>query len=540
MINSFFIRGAILSALVFSFGLVALAESSRITYPIAELANCDSREACKAYCKTPKIACVNFAEKQNIVSPEEAQNMRAAIENANSLENSDRALGRDDLVGSVKPSERGRGKDMRQNNPPRPRVKRPKPKEQEPEINEEKALAAIKEFGGPGGCKDMDSCGTFCDDDKNSNVCFAYAKEHGLINEAELTKVEKMMNAVGPGGCKGPACRTYCDAPGHEEECLAFAKENGLIPPEELKQIEKMMTETGPGGCKGRACENFCEDPANIDACIEFARKNGMMSEEDYKRAITPGPGGCKGSACATYCDDPTRSDECMKFYGGGRENKEGVDGRVPLDRFDDPRLDDEAMLNFRKGVPTGPGGCKGQECDAYCRKPEHGEECRSFFGGPENRGEDGSRDAMFGREEEGGDWGRMMPPPEFNREQEGSWDRRPDGQFPRKEEDRREDRMMPRPGFEEGDRNMMELINLRPGEESNKVGEMINNFRPEDRPGMRNFTRDQRERREGEQGQGPAFNNQMPFLPPPIQPSTEQSGSLGASVINFFRSILR
>jgi len=48
---------------------------SQISYPVAELGNCADQAACKTYCdKTENIdACLNFAEKNNLMSSAEIQ-----------------------------------------------------------------------------------------------------------------------------------------------------------------------------------------------------------------------------------------------------------------------------------------------------------------------------------------------------------------------------------------------------------------------------------------------------------------------------------
>jgi len=206
----------------------ALAQPIDIVYPVSELGGCADRTACKAYCSKPRLACVDFAESHGLVGSEEAAEMRAMIKEAltrkKNIAKKEAVLQRDDLVGSVKRRVVEEG-----NYTPAPGPPQRDSRDQEPRIDEEKALAAIDKYGGPGGCTDMNSCSSFCDTPDNSEVCFAFAKEHNLMVGGDLEKFEKMVNMVGPGGCRGRECEAYCDAPGHEDECFAFAKENGLI-----------------------------------------------------------------------------------------------------------------------------------------------------------------------------------------------------------------------------------------------------------------------------------------------------------------------
>ncbi|MBI2670462.1 hypothetical protein HYX18_00580 [Candidatus Woesearchaeota archaeon] len=80
------------------------------------------------------------------------------------------------------------------------------------------------------------------------------------------------------------------------------------------------------------------------------------------------GPGGCKGQReCDNYCSTPENMRECLRF---AKEN--GFTENLPPP---------EIQKAIEEGTFTGgPGGCKGpRECEEYCSKPEHGEECLEF-----------------------------------------------------------------------------------------------------------------------------------------------------------------
>ena len=57
---------------------VAFAQEDTITFPIPELGGCTSKEACHTYCEDPANtqACITFAEKNNLMSTEEAKMAR--------------------------------------------------------------------------------------------------------------------------------------------------------------------------------------------------------------------------------------------------------------------------------------------------------------------------------------------------------------------------------------------------------------------------------------------------------------------------------
>ena len=55
-----------------------IAEITHITYPIAELENCDSQGECSDFCNNPEnhMTCVNWAESQGIFTNKEAKRMK--------------------------------------------------------------------------------------------------------------------------------------------------------------------------------------------------------------------------------------------------------------------------------------------------------------------------------------------------------------------------------------------------------------------------------------------------------------------------------
>ncbi|OHA91020.1 MAG: hypothetical protein A2758_01365 [Candidatus Zambryskibacteria bacterium RIFCSPHIGHO2_01_FULL_49_18] len=127
---------------------------------------------------------------------------------------------------------------------------------------------------------------------------------------------------VGPGGCTiKEECRSYCNIDSNKEECLTFAVEKGMMTQEEADKARKFLNQTGPGGCRGDECKNYCEDPTHTEECLKFAVENGMIDEAQAARM---------------------------------RKMKEIAE-------------------------MSGPGGCKGQECRAYCEDEAHMEECFAF-----------------------------------------------------------------------------------------------------------------------------------------------------------------
>ncbi len=210
------------------FGVRASAQESSITFPVAELGNCESKKACHAYCDDLANVneCVAFAETHGLLNKDEAK--------------------------KAKEFARLGGK-------------------------------------GPGGCTSRDECESYCEDPSNMRQCLAFAKESGMMDGHELEEAEKVASYLEsggstPGNCRGERqCRTYCEAEGHMEECVEFAIKMGFMSEKEAEMVRKTGGK-GPGGCKGKACQTYCEDEANREQCISFAMEHDLMSAEDKRR----------------------------------------------------------------------------------------------------------------------------------------------------------------------------------------------------------------------------------------------------------------
>ncbi|MBI2030985.1 hypothetical protein HYT05_05160, partial [Candidatus Kaiserbacteria bacterium] len=263
----------------------------------------------------------------------------------------------------------------------------------EPKINEEKAMQVLSQKGGPGGCKTMDECKNYCDQESNMSVCMRFAEENDLMSTDDIARAKKFMESPGPGGCRGNACRTYCEDGAHMDECTAFAVENGFMSKEEAERVKKFRDMRGPGGCKAEECKTYCEDSSHRDECTAFAVENGFMTQEEADRMKNmpsmTGPGGCKGEECRTYCEDPSHRDECIAFAKerGMMGPPPGEDRNYPdhplppegsasssyqRDDYRGPRGEGDfpADPRNREYMPMkGPGGCTSRaECEEFCK----------------------------------------------------------------------------------------------------------------------------------------------------------------------------
>lgn len=310
--------GVAVSAFIFFDGK---AQAQQISYPIGELNNCKNEADCKSFCdnKANITACVNFAEKNGLMTKDDATQARKFAKMGdgpggcksqgecesycNDVARLDQCLDFASKNGLVDAKELG----------------------------EAKKVAEVLKNGGklPGGCKNKSECESFCNDLDNAEECFNFASQAGFIPKEQLADAKKAMEAMKngakpPGGCKNKKeCDSYCSDSANIEECLGFAEKAGFIPKEEIEQARKIipLMKAGkmPGGCKDKAgCDSYCKDDAHVEECGNFAIEAGFMKPEEaemFKKTGGKGPGGCKGKdECESFCNDPANQEQCFKF----------------------------------------------------------------------------------------------------------------------------------------------------------------------------------------------------------------------------------
>jgi len=343
--KNFYILSTTLFLVIGAF-LIANAQPNPfdIEFPIPELGNCGSPEECEVYCNDPSNinTCIAWAENQGVIEPH---------------------IGEPD------------------------------------DEFERHARELLAEQAGPGGCSTFEECDFYCSQPQNENECFAFGKDHGLIDPEEIRAIEEKS---GPGGCNSRyECDQYCSDPVHTEECVLFAVGEGHMsqaeadrmlrfleagprferprgphvpgePDIDVDKVHKLLeTIDGPGGCKTfEECDAFCSSPGNEEACFAFAVEHELIPPDqvdEFRRLMTTeGPGGCIGRECEFYCEEPGREIECMEFAV--------EQGFMSQAEFEEARKFVEAM-----GDEGGPGGCFGRECEFYCEDPTHQDECFDF-----------------------------------------------------------------------------------------------------------------------------------------------------------------
>lgn len=250
-----------------------------IAFPVPELGNCGSKEACRAYCNDPQNipVCISFAEQHGLMNKDESSRAKNYAEK-------------------------------------------------------------LRAGNGPGGCASPKECEAYCSDLQNIEACVVFAESQGF-KDPRIEEAKKIRNYLQggnkmPGGCASrESCERYCGDFSHAEECFAFAKNAGIAQgggvsdsggegpkPEQLQKILELAKRGEmPGGCTSKdACERYCRDPDHFEACTEFGVKAGFMTREQadrFKKTGGKGPGECRSEeSCRAYCNDPTHQEECFKF----------------------------------------------------------------------------------------------------------------------------------------------------------------------------------------------------------------------------------
>jgi len=203
-------------------GVAAAQALAKITFPIAELGNCSSREACKAYCddSAHSEACFSFAQKNGLMSKEkvvQAKKFKGLVGPGGCTGEVCKIYCRDE-------SHKEECTSFAQKNGIQVKMRIAA-------LRENASTTALFKDGmtGPGGCTTREACKAYCDESSHADECLQFAQKHKLMSSDAITAAKKLTNAQGPGGCHGIECKAYCSDESHKEECMAFAKEHGLL-----------------------------------------------------------------------------------------------------------------------------------------------------------------------------------------------------------------------------------------------------------------------------------------------------------------------
>lgn len=140
----------------------------------------------------------------------------------------------------------------------------------------------VKKTGGkgPGNCKSREACDSYCKDAEHIDECVDFAVKVGFISKEDAEMAKKYKITSGPGGCKSKAeCEAFCVV--NQDVCFQFAKDHGMLSEEDLKNIEEQK----------KFLEELNKAPPEWLACMEkelgsefFRRfKTGKMTQSEAK-----------------------------------------------------------------------------------------------------------------------------------------------------------------------------------------------------------------------------------------------------------------
>ncbi len=280
---------------------------------------CASKEECRAYCDEDvnKEECLTFAVEKGMMTQEEVDKARKFLNQTGpggcrgdecrdyceDPANTEECIKFAEQNGLIKPGEGARFRKMRE----------------------------IEQRGGPGGCKG-DACRQYCEDESHRNECLTFAKEHELLSQEQLDGIEtgrKIEQAIkesgGPGGCKNEKeCHQYCSDSSRIEECVAFGAQHTGKPADEIRRMLQEFNENGGRHRNGPG--DFEENRGDFETRRhEFEkqfRESGEMREQMMREGFRDapegrdesesfegagssfiGPGGCNSpESCRAYC----------------------------------------------------------------------------------------------------------------------------------------------------------------------------------------------------------------------------------------------
>lgn len=187
-----------------------------ITFPIAELGNCNNVQTCKVYCDQPenKGTCIAFAKSKGIY----------------------------------------------------------KETVSEQKVN---ALSAAKaELG----CDSIESCKNYCAQKVNQSKCQSFAQKHGLSTSQKVSaKDEELLSKAKQNlNCDSfDSCKALCEQKANYTKCAALLQDQ--VTSDDRAMFEKYKSQIKEFlGCDSMVtCMAFCMNPANMSKCSELGSKIG-------------------------------------------------------------------------------------------------------------------------------------------------------------------------------------------------------------------------------------------------------------------------
>ncbi|MDO8600121.1 MAG: LamG-like jellyroll fold domain-containing protein [bacterium] len=258
------------------------------------------------------------------------------------------------------------------------------PKEEVDEAR--KFMTLMRQGESPGGCTSKEQCENYCFEENHTDECITFAEKAGVMSAEEATMARKV-GGKGPGGCRSKTqCEAYCEA--NSEECFNFAQEHGLISEDDLQEMREGMA---------RFREELDKMPPEAVQCMKDAAGeenfNKMLAGEPvFDRGIEGKMKSCFRELTSQVSQQfntlPPEAVQCIKDVIG-EEGLQKLQSGEFTDDIDFSTLEGcfqqlQSSFGGGPGGPggsggfAGPGGCKSiDECTAYCQS--HMDECQQF-----------------------------------------------------------------------------------------------------------------------------------------------------------------
>lgn len=305
------------------------AKKYNVTFPIAELGNCEDYSSCRTYCEDPvnSSTCIDFAKSKGFYKEEDTGKADLLLKAKSQLGCSSEATCRE--ICSLEENFEKCSNFARQNNLSGGHSE---------DSSNAQILQKAKSILG---CNSESSCREVCSKEENREKCSQFARQTGLRGGEHRS---------GPGGCTTEeTCRAFCSDPANYQVCSGYASSQG-------------GNFSGPGGCNSEAtCRAYCEK--NPESCRSFGDRGNYNPEEMCRK--TPNCAWANNSCqCGNYSGSGESGQKAQEYAEFCRKNPDKC-GPGQAGSFESPQ--------------------KREEYEKYCR--ENPDKCRynSSSGGSTN-----------------------------------------------------------------------------------------------------------------------------------------------------------
>ncbi len=275
------------------------AKKYNVSFPVAELGNCNNIAECRTYCEDPinQTACVNFAKAKGFYKEDLSERQQELLNLAKT------ELGCTDIAGCQSLCHQ-------QENFEKCNTFARKHGVSGGHVEDPAKQEIVRKAQEVLGCNSAQSCKSYCEQEQNRDKCNDFAKQVGLRG-GEIRH--------GPGGCNSEeTCKAFCSDPNNYQVCQGFSQGSG----------GKFR---GPGGCDSEAsCRAYCQqnpqecgyggprptgsyNPQEMCLRTPSCRWSNNTCECGFYNALESGK---KAEEYAKFCRE--HPDQCMPGQLGG------------------------------------------------------------------------------------------------------------------------------------------------------------------------------------------------------------------------------